>query len=84
MLIRYLIRFFAKIFGLLIIPTVLCILFDVSTGLITITAGTIIFMIAGYVTFTITDIFMSRGKEDDQVLEDINYWLSPIEWMKGF
>lgn len=83
MILNYIIRFFARLFRLLIIPAMICVLFDAATGMITITAGTLIFMIAGYAIFLTADIFMSRGKEDDWTLEDIDYYLSPIKWLRG-
>ena len=80
MIINYLVKFFSKIFSLLIIPAILCILFDSATGLITITAGTFIFVLVMYLTFTITDIFINKDKDDDRVIEGINYWMSPWKW----
>lgn len=80
MIINYIVRIFSRIFNLLIIPAVLCIIFDSSTGFITITAGTFIFVVVMFVTFGIANIIMSKDKEDDNTLKDIDYFLIPWKW----
>ena len=81
MIVNYLIKILSKIFALLMIPTILCVLFDAATGMITITAGTIIFIITMFMIFGSIDVFINRDKKDDGIMNTIDFIFSPRRWI---